>query len=434
MIVKPNISGTTIPIPINSNYIVGGLRNITNYYIDSLGGRKSLIMSKLEMGNSGHFARTVMLLVSSINLSKTVESCNTVHPIKIELTTKDHLIRMRGRYYRTMYSRNYQLLKGDEYNLIGETIFVKSPVTCACKDGICKMCYGELSYINNDISIGVYAGTKITEPVSQNILSSKHLLTTKSEKIQFNEEFYRFFNISGNEIIINPNDDLDNLDDYSLLIIKSNIKTIADYDDNDMEFNEYVNLFHVYNKKTNEMIEIKESRDKDLYISPELRKLFKKKSKKEVYEIDFKNIDDDRIFVIEVVNNELTRPLYDIMRLIDRVDYRIIHWNCVTIDQMCQKMLDLIIESEINSDSVHGELILTPLLRDKDDILERPKFNKYFNGDEGYQILTVKSALEKHPSVLVGLSFQALDRQLTNPLTFRKKESSFIDPFFKERP
>jgi len=389
------------------------------------------------MGNSGHFARMVMLLVSSINLSKTVDSCNSVHPIKIELSSKEHLIRMRGRYYRTMYSRNYQLLRGDEYNLINETIFVKSPATCACKDGICKMCYGDLSYINKDITIGAFAGTKITEPVSQNILSSKHLLTTKSQKIEFNEEFYKFFNISGNEIIINSNEDNDDLDldDYTLLIIKSNIKTIADYDDNDMEFNEYVNLFHVYNKKTDEMIEIKETEEKDLYISPELRKLFKKKSKKEVYEIDFKTLDDDnRIFVIEVLNNELTRPLYDIIRLIDRVDYRIIHWNCVTIDQMCQKMLDLIIESEINSDSVHGELILTPLLRDKDNILERPKFNRYFNNDDGYQILTVKAALEKHPSVLVGLSFQALDRQLTNPLTFRKKESSFIDPFFKERP
>ena len=33
---KPNLSGTTIPIPINTNYVVGGLRNISNYYIDSL--------------------------------------------------------------------------------------------------------------------------------------------------------------------------------------------------------------------------------------------------------------------------------------------------------------------------------------------------------------------------------------------------------------
>lgn len=43
---KPDLDGNTIPIPINSNFVVGGLSNVTNYYIDSLGGRKSVIMNK----------------------------------------------------------------------------------------------------------------------------------------------------------------------------------------------------------------------------------------------------------------------------------------------------------------------------------------------------------------------------------------------------
>ncbi len=33
---KPDLDGNTIPIPINSNFVVGGLSNVTNYYIDSL--------------------------------------------------------------------------------------------------------------------------------------------------------------------------------------------------------------------------------------------------------------------------------------------------------------------------------------------------------------------------------------------------------------
>jgi hypothetical protein len=47
---KPDIYGNTIPIPINSNFVVGGLSNIPNYYLDSLGGRKSVVMNKLVMG------------------------------------------------------------------------------------------------------------------------------------------------------------------------------------------------------------------------------------------------------------------------------------------------------------------------------------------------------------------------------------------------
>lgn len=43
---KPDLSGNTIPIPINTNLVTGGLQNVTNYYIDSIGGRKSLIANR----------------------------------------------------------------------------------------------------------------------------------------------------------------------------------------------------------------------------------------------------------------------------------------------------------------------------------------------------------------------------------------------------
>ena len=43
---KPSLEGSTIPIPINSNLLVGGLSTVSGYYIDALAGRKSLIFNK----------------------------------------------------------------------------------------------------------------------------------------------------------------------------------------------------------------------------------------------------------------------------------------------------------------------------------------------------------------------------------------------------
>lgn len=43
---KPSLEGKTIPIPINTNLIHGGLNNVSYYMIDSVGARKSLIMNK----------------------------------------------------------------------------------------------------------------------------------------------------------------------------------------------------------------------------------------------------------------------------------------------------------------------------------------------------------------------------------------------------
>ena len=43
---KPDLSGVTIPLPINSNTMIRGIDRPSSHYIDSLGARKSLIMNK----------------------------------------------------------------------------------------------------------------------------------------------------------------------------------------------------------------------------------------------------------------------------------------------------------------------------------------------------------------------------------------------------
>lgn len=42
---KPDVSGSTIPIPINTNLLVGGLSNTTNYFVDSTGLKKPLMLA-----------------------------------------------------------------------------------------------------------------------------------------------------------------------------------------------------------------------------------------------------------------------------------------------------------------------------------------------------------------------------------------------------
>lgn len=423
---KPDLDGNTIPIPINSNFVVGGLGNVTNYYIDGLAGRKSVIMNNNIMGKAGHFSRSIMLLCSGLHLRNDEKSCNSVNPIRYNIKTQEHLKRFIGRYYRLPQQREYNVLKGDEKYLIGKDILVKSPITCASKNGICKECYGELYHTNKDISIGAFAGTKITNPVSQKVLSSKHLLTTISEKIEFNEEFYDYFTLNANEVVLNTtNEDID-LNNYSILIIKKNICSIEQFEDEN-DYNNFITIFHIKNKKTGKIIEMQEKSGKELFISPDLMKLIMK-NRNDIKEIDLSKVSDEmRLFILEVENNELTKPLYNIMKLLNKID----HIGCTTINEISQCMIDLLIESNIVASAVHGEVIINPLIRQIDDILKRPKFNKYISDDD-YQILTVAGALEKNPSVLISFSFQELGRQLLNPLTFKKSESSFIDPFYKE--
>lgn len=425
---KPDLSGNTIPIPINSNLVVGGLSNVTNYYIDAIGGRKSLIANKTVMGKSGYFVKKVMLAVSDITLRQDEKACNTLNPVVYEIKTKEHLRRLIGRMYRLPNERHYSVLNGDETHIIGQKIFVKSPVTCASSKGVCKCCYGPMLYHTNKdgVGIGSYAGAVITNPVSQSILSSKHLLTTISEAIKFNEEFEKYFTLTANEVTLNS--DIQNQEDYSLLIITDNIVTLNELDEG--EINKFVTIFHVRNNVTGEIVEINETSMKELYISPELFSLMKRGKKKDHYEVNFLDIpDDSRLFLLEIANNELTKPLYNIMGLLDSKK-KTTEMGIYTISDMCQRMMDLLIESGIDFQAVHGEILISPLIRSKDDILERPDFSKY-NADSRSQILTVSASLEKHPSPLVGLSSSFLERQLRSPLTFKKRGTSVVDPLFK---
>lgn len=49
---RPNTDGMTIPIPINTNLVMGGLNSVANYYLETNSSRKSLLANKFEIDYS----------------------------------------------------------------------------------------------------------------------------------------------------------------------------------------------------------------------------------------------------------------------------------------------------------------------------------------------------------------------------------------------
>lgn len=90
-----------------------------------------------------------------------------------------------GRYYKLGPDGMDYLInaKKDTY-LIGKTIYLYSPMTCASAahgHGICRRCYGELAYINRNIRPGKLASEILSAQLTQKQLSAKHLLETVIE-------------------------------------------------------------------------------------------------------------------------------------------------------------------------------------------------------------------------------------------------------------
>ena len=149
-----------------------------------------------------------------------------------------------------------------------------------------------------------------------------------------------------------------------------------------------------------------------------------------MYEKLFEDLDDDvKLFEVTIMNNELTKPLYDLMHLLNRQNKDQI---TETIDSISNKLLQLIIEAGIGASVVACELIINRLIRSEENIYKRPDFSK--DKVEPYTILTVSKSLEKNSSPLIGLSFQNIKRQLlSNEMFEDRDETSYIDELYKTK-
>ena len=130
---------------------------------------------------------------------------------------------------------------------------------------------------------------------------------------------------------------------------------------------------------------------------------------------------------VNVENNELTKPMKSIQRIINNKD----HEGCNTYQEVANKMLDLIIASKLDAMNIHAEMIIRELVRRKSNVLKRPDFSKIIMSKD-YELMTINSALRKNPSITTSLSTPYLKHQLVNLTeTFVKEAQSVFDPFFK---
>ena len=472
---KPDDEGRTIPHPINTNFLnKGGLTNTADIYLKAISGRKSQIMNNEYMGKTGHLLILIAILTAGAKLSRTTMDCNTVNPIPMEIKSKTFLKKLHGRRYRYAGQRDYRIINAfkDEH-LIGETVYVRSPVTCACRDGICRECYGELYYTNIDNNnTGIYSATKVMNPVVQGILSAKHFQTTNSSVIKFIPEFNKFFGIAGTDIVLADN--IDDITQYSILIRRENIMT-ADGDESELDYStkgrrrkkttmnsnksdeidlnddemddddgdgmeltfnysttkfEVVKNLHAKTEDAREYIEFEDVDSKELFIHTDLitRMTPGKDSKGEYRAIDLEALNPEEfIFLVDVQNNELTKPMKSIQRVLNNKD----HDGCSTYEELVNHMVDLLIASELDAASVHSEMIIRQLVKRPDNVLKRPNFERIIMTQD-YQLLTVSAALKKNPSITTSLSTPYLKNQLVEMSeTFEKDAPGIFDPLFR---
>lgn len=473
---RPNQDGKTIHEAVNKNFLIEGLDNPVDYYKVAIAGRKAAIINNEFMGKTGHLLILIAICTASVKLSRTTMDCGSPNQVPIDIKSEEYLVRLEGRRYRLPGTREFKTVSREDKHLVGETLYVRSPITCCCHDGVCRECYGDLYYTNIDnYSAGVFSATYVMNPVVQGILSAKHHQKTDTSKIEFSEDFYLFFGISSTDIIIDPIDGV-NIMDYCLVIPRESIMSSGDEDDNEldslnytgkkkrrkkkstsvdtgenfsnivdgdeddggMELNlqYYVKSFMVAKNLNAKNAEptyetFSDIEEKELYMHTDFIRRMVAAHNEELGDYLYIPLEDipqeEFIFVVDVYNNELTRPMKSIQKVLNSKN----HEGCNTYEDMVNKMIELLIASKIDATSVHSEMIIRELVRKKNNIIKRPDFHRVIMSQD-YQLLSVNTALKENPAICTSLSTPYLKDQLVSLTeTFSKTDTSVFDDLFR---
>nr|WP_127470083.1 DNA-directed RNA polymerase subunit beta' [Thiomicrorhabdus aquaedulcis] len=196
LMAKPD--GSIIETPITANFREG--LNVLQYFISTHGARKGLADTALKTANSGYLTRRLVDVAQDVVVTEV--DCGTDKGIlmtaKVEggdvvVTLKDTVL---GRVTNedivapdgTLLIERGTLLDEQLVALIDahavDSVFVRSPMTCETKFGICKQCYGrDLArghLVNMGEAVGVMAAQSIGEPGTQLTMRTFHIGGTAS--------------------------------------------------------------------------------------------------------------------------------------------------------------------------------------------------------------------------------------------------------------
>lgn len=435
----PDISGNVIPYTMKGNGFSSGYVDPVTYYIASTGARLSPIMNKEHMGEAGYLSRNLVLLSRTLTLSSTIFDCGTKHLLPLTVTNSTFLHRLENRWYCENLGENLKKLHYEDCkHLIGKKIWIRSIITCACGDEVCHVCYGGDSHlVMNMPGMAIFNTEVYSQPVGQNILSTKHLLFTAANCLTFSNSFHKYFKFNAGDIYLKDKDDDADLpiEHLSIRIEEGNMIAINRQDM--IEYNTFGNHvespFYIYNDKTKEYDKIEIINYESMFIDSTSTKMFKliqdKKTGKQYYELPLVTLSSElegRLLSIDIKNNGLTDNLYMIMNLINK--------NANKYDsyaQLAQDFFDMIIDAGIKCRHIQAEIILNRLIRDANDPYSRPDFSQF--KDPEYKILTLNQALMNSKAPTLGFSYQETKRQILSDALYEDKNgSSYLDPLYSD--
>ncbi len=410
---RPNLKGDIIETPVNSSFIQG-IGSAQDYASCATGSRKALIINHINVKKSGYLTRKLLLLMVDSGFSHE-EDCGTTHTIQVKVKSKFVLKNLHGRWYVDKDTNELVEIYKDDVHLIGKIVHLRSPISCASENGrVCKTCYGDTLYqVNKDKHPGILATLLLTNPFTQNLLSSKHMLRVDVDEVDWPDEVIEYFNITKDAIYVKTKEEDQNIPSFNLIIKKEDVR----FNDSNTTF---VNKF-----------EIQMGRTSPIVIESKVPLYFHENLSDQIEERGWgKRIPSGKLiegcFEFITENKEFSKSLDKITSVLDTNNHYIDSQN---INKVYNFFISLLETNNISINLSHIEMIFKTLVRSAEDNSKSLDFSR--DELEPYIILRVSMAILKSGSPALGLSFEKVMAQLKDPDFYELTKVSRLDRFFR---
>lgn len=445
---KPHLDGTTIPYTYPTNIIMG-IKDTRAAMVDAYGARKAEI-TKLNVSDAGTLERALMMLMSPVREVDVdpEHDCTSQHFRKRYISSVADLDKVEGRVIclnpeAPVEKQDYWIIDTTDIDLVGKTVFMKTPITCTHprrKEGvICSACYGKLmASLNDDIHIGRVAAADSADEIEQKLLSAKHALMTDTNRVEFGDVFYQFFQLGNGQIMLSQelvdasatlrDSDVDHL---YLEFYPNSMKKCLDGESRryDRQFPEIV----IYDDRDDSHINIAEENGAPLYLSPEfnnsnfLSKLHYWNGKDPIRVpfaelVDTGEVQTAVLFEFTYKNNELASPLLKLESIM---------FNCETIqeftsfDECLDTLMPLFVKGGIHVPDYQTELLVSQLITDSDG--SRVDWTEEH---PDYMFNSISKSIQRFDAALTSILYRESGAQIGGAYgTYEKTGTSDYDPF-----
>jgi hypothetical protein len=427
---KSDLDNNTIPVACMDNIMITGLTTPSDKYIDSVGGRKANINSKLGISKPGAMSKMMNANAGDFTLRQDMTMCNTNTFINFEVRDSSDLVGIEGHWY---YDEEDKLkcVRPTDTHLIGTVIKKRSPITCMCGGTeTCRYCYPKILTESNAMyaSIGSISAIVMGEPLGQMMLSTKHFNGTNSSLIKFADEFYNDFEMNLSDIHLKETES-------EMMYIRIPEIIRGEIDDSGAEY--MCKYFEVLDKNEHLLYRVEEEGGANMFIIGSMDAILKTYKPKDrtsmlvnIYD-DGLTESDEPLFMIEVVSAQVNDAANRVSKLLKTKE----KCGCDTYTKLLYALIDTYNSAGIGMNFAHFEVMIRTLLRKDSNEFEYPDFTANGNPDD-YKIMSLSDSLYKSPSPAISLRTSNLKKQIIDAGIYSnsKTKPSHLDVFFAENP